>query len=188
MSERVARIRMELRYSSPKIWRRVEVPVDFTLGDLHDVMQAAFDWDGDHLWGFHLGKGDLDKFPLVGNMGWGPDEADEVQLQTLINRSVKKFKYIYDYGDGWEHLITVMRVLDAVPGTKYPNLVAGANCAPIEDIGGMWGFYEFAEASQNPSHPRRAEFEEWLGEEAMNEFDLERCDKELIERRFKKFW
>ena len=188
MPDRVARIRMELRDTWPKIWRRVEVPIAFTLGDLHYVIQAAFDWDGDHLWGFHLGKGDFDKFQSVENFGWGPDEADEVQLKTLVHRGVKKLKYIYDYGDGWEHLITIMRVLDAAPGTKYPNLVAGANCAPIEDIGGIGGFYEYVAASQDPSHPSRQSFEEWLGAERMKDFDHERFDKELVERRFKKLW
>ena len=187
MSQRVARIRIEVRYTNPKIWRRVEVPLSFTLEDFHSVIQAAFDWDGDHLWGFQLGKADLSKFRSVGRFGWGPEGAYEVQLEALVNRGVKKLTYIYDYGDHWEHLITIMRVLDADPKTKYPNLVAGANCAPIEDIGGVGGFYDFVEATLNPNHPSREHFEEWFGEKELKEFDHEHFDADLVKSRFARF-
>ena len=96
MIEGVARLRVEVNHTAPKIWRWVEVPLSFTLLDLNDVMQAAFDWDGDHLWGFHLGKGDLKRVGTVTRFGWGPETAQEVQLKTLVDWGVKKFQYIYD--------------------------------------------------------------------------------------------
>ena len=184
MTQRVARIRIEVMYTSPKIWRRVEVPLSFTLIGLHDVIQAAFDWDGDHFWTFNLGKADLGKFGKAEHFRWEPEEAQDVQLQALVNRGIKKLKYIYDYGDYWEHLITIMRVLDADPATTYPNLVAGANCAPIEDIGGVGGFYAFVAATEDPNHPDRERFEECFGAKKMNEFDYEHFDEDRVKSDF----
>ena len=38
----------------PAVWRRLEVPSAITLGHLHLVLQAAFDWSGDHLHDFDV--------------------------------------------------------------------------------------------------------------------------------------
>lgn len=185
MTGSVARIRIELRYSKPKIFRRVDVPLSFTLFSLHYVIQAAFGWDGDHLWAFQLGKKDLIRLRMHGRFGWGPDEEETELLRvgTLVDWGVKKFTYTYDFGDTWEHIVTVQRVLEADPNVDYPHLVAGACSDAIEDIGGMWGFYTFVEASQDPNHPQRPRFEEWLGESYLKEFDHEHFDKDLVQSR-----
>ena len=185
MTERVARMRIELRHTQPKIYRRVDVPLSFTLHSMHFVIQAAFGWDGDHLWAFQLGRKDLGRLSLHSRMGWGPDEeeTERLRLETLVDWGVKKFTYTYDFGDDWVHIVTIQRVLDADSDVDYPHLVAGACSDAIEDIGGIGGFYQFVEAAQDPDHPNRGRFEEWLGESFLNEFDLEHFDKELVQSR-----
>ena len=74
-------------------------------------------------------------------------------------------------------------MLDLDPKTEYPHLVAGACSDLIEDIGGIWGFYQFVEAAQNPDHPDRQRFTEWIGEDFMNSFDHDRFDKKLVQDR-----
>ena len=44
-SDRIITLRIEIAGAKPKIWRRVEVPSDFTLGDLHHVIQYAMGWE-----------------------------------------------------------------------------------------------------------------------------------------------
>ena len=66
MPNSIARIRIELRYSRPKIFRRIDVPLSFTLWSLHAVIQAAFGWHGGHLWAFFLGNNDLRRLNLYG--------------------------------------------------------------------------------------------------------------------------
>ena len=36
------------------VWRRVLVPANFTLRELHGVIQIAMGWEGIHLYEFHL--------------------------------------------------------------------------------------------------------------------------------------
>lgn len=47
-------VRITLRDSKPPIWRRVAVPSDITLGQLHEVIQIAMGWTNSHLHQFVL--------------------------------------------------------------------------------------------------------------------------------------
>ena len=44
----------------------------------------------------------------------------------------KSFTYLYDYGDGWEHRVTVEKILPPDPGLKLPQCLDGANACPPE--------------------------------------------------------
>jgi hypothetical protein len=38
------RVRLDLQGAKPPVWRRLELPGDLTLAQLHDVIQAAMGW------------------------------------------------------------------------------------------------------------------------------------------------
>ncbi len=49
-----------------------------------------------------------------------------------------------------------------------------------EDVGGIWGYYEFLEALRNPEHERHEEMREWIGSKFdPQEFDVNRVNLEL---------
>ena len=54
--DQVAQLKVALSHVRPPIWRRVLLPATATLGDLHEVIQVLFGWDGDHLHVFESGK------------------------------------------------------------------------------------------------------------------------------------
>ena len=54
----ILQLRIELRGTKPKIWRRVLVPQTITLRKLHSVIRAAFGWSGGHLHEFIAGDGE----------------------------------------------------------------------------------------------------------------------------------
>ena len=83
--------------------------------------------------------------------------------EVLEDVGTKTLKYLYDFGDGWEHTIKIERLADPEPGVLYPRLIEANGRCPPEDIGGPWGYAEFLEAIGDPKHERHAEFTEWIG-------------------------
>ena len=61
---------------------------------------------------------------------------------------------------------------------KHPLCLAGKRSGPLEDCGGIGGYYEFLEAIDNPKHPNHEDMLEWAG----GDFDVERFDMEEISR------
>ncbi len=172
----VYQLKITLAGIKPLIWRRVEID-DCSLLDLHEVIQVCMGWDSSHLWRFEVGGhqygeemgGDLDFLP-----------AHRTKLSQLVHRGVKKFKYVYDFGDNWEHLIQIERVLEADPTVEYPRCVKGSRSGPPEDCGGPWGYADLLEAIQNPDHPEHEEMLEWVGGDFDPEaFDLDEVNEEL---------
>ncbi len=185
MPEQVARLRIELRRTKPKIWRRVDVLLSFSLMTLHEVIQAAFGWTGGHLIEFNV-AGRLFSGPTRGECfsydGWEPEDARTIRLQAIVYAGVRKFDYTYDLGDDWRHLIAVLRILDADPRIDYPALVAGARRAPPGNIGGVREFYNFLEAARDPDHPDRERFEERPGKHVMKSFDPNDFNAEITRK------
>jgi hypothetical protein len=171
---KIVRLRIELSGIDPSVWRRVDVPADFPLRRLHDVIQAVFDWLDYHLHQFEIGdrlygapeydEGDLDGTRLY--------DDRNIRLGVLVDRGVERFVYRYDFGDNWEHVVTVERVLDPQDGVEYPILVDGARRAPPEDCGGPPGFDAFLEAMRDAAHEDHKAMLEWYGER-FNPEDLE---------------
>jgi hypothetical protein len=160
MTDTVARIRITLADTDPVIWRRVDVPVEASLKMLHDVIQGAMGWLDYHFWQFEAG----DRRYGVPDPDWDDDSllaAKNTKLKTLLDRDIRQFRYTYDMGDNWEHIVTVEEVRQGEPGSKYPCYVEGERPAPPEDCGGTPGFEAFLEAIANPKHPEHADVTEW---------------------------
>src|SRR5262245_27163201 len=93
----------------PLIWRRLVVPLGFSLRDLHLVLQAAFGWMNAHLYEFQIGGLRFgDAHFANAEMGEGDARAfddAEVRLRDFSRKPQTKFKYVYDFGDDWVHTI-----------------------------------------------------------------------------------
>jgi Plasmid pRiA4b ORF-3-like protein len=148
MSGDIVRLKIVLTNTEPPIWRRVEVPAETTLKQLHAVIQAVMGWDDDHLHQFQLGRQNL---------------PARVGLDELAAGGVKRFTYFYDMGDSWEHRIQIEKRLSADSALSYPRFVDGAMRCPPEDVGGIPGFYEFLEAIADPNHPDHEDRLDWYG-------------------------
>ncbi len=70
--------------------------------------------------------------------------------------------YLYDFGDCWEHRLTVTDIRPGEPGASYPRYIGGERNAPPEDCGGIPGFYDMLDACADPEHPNHADAVEWL--------------------------
>ena len=84
--------------------------------------------------------------------------------------------YEYDFGDGWNHLVTLERIREVDAETAYPRCVAGARACPPEDCGGPSGYQNLLSTLADPGHPEHEEFRRWVPKD----FDPESCDVEGI--------
>ncbi len=157
----IATVRIELRDTDPVIWRQVEVPTSITLKVMHDIIQAVMGWFDYHFWEFRFGK---QRYGLPMDDDWGDEPciaAAKVRLRDVLKPRKTVIDYIYDFGDSWEHRLTVTKVRPGEPGVSYPRYIGGERNAPPEDCGGIPGFYELLEALADPAHPSHADLKEW---------------------------
>ena len=165
----IATVRIELVDSDPLIWRQVEVPTSITLKVLHDVIQIVMGWLDYHLLEFTIGGR---KYGLPADEDWGAEprlEAGKVRLRDVLTPRRTVIDYLYDFGDSWEHRLTVTDVRAGQPGVSYPRYVGGERNAPPEDCGGIPGFYSMLDALADPRHPDHPHIKEWL-----DDYDPER--------------
>jgi hypothetical protein len=164
----VYRLKISLRRAKPPIWRRLELPGDARLDELHGLIQAAFGWDEAHLHAFETPYGDF-----------GPPEADvpelageqTVTLEQVAPAEASSITYRYDFGDNWEHQIQVEAILNPDPEVAYPRCTGGRRAAPPEDCGGIIGYRSLLAALADPADPEHAEARDWLGLDTTDEFD-----------------
>jgi Plasmid pRiA4b ORF-3-like protein len=199
---KIARLKVTVKDIRPPIWRRLEVPLDFTFARLSDVILAAFGWTNSHLHEFELGRRrigmpDPDEadwaraapeelhhlFPQLDPQRAGlvvpPSLEDEarVTLAQGLASAVRRFLYRYDFGDDWRHLVQVEEVREAEAALTYPRCTAGRRAAPPEDCGGVWGYAHLLEVLADPAHDEYAELRDWCPYFQPEEFDLAAADE-----------
>ena len=115
----IATLRIDLKDSDPPIWRLVEVPTSITLKVLHDIVQVTMGWLDYHLWEFRI---DGTTYGLSMDDDWGTSprkSADRTRLRDVIMPGTTIIDYIYDFGDQWEHRLTVRDVRVGDPAIGY---------------------------------------------------------------------
>lgn len=171
---KIYQIKVTLNGVRPPIWRRLQVSSATRLPELHDIIQISMGWTDSHLHMF-----------VAGDRQYGvpdPDFEDEtipeegVQINALLKKEKDSVIYEYDFGDGWQHKVTLEKIIDDAPGRAVPRCIAGRRTCPPEDVGGIWGYEEFLTAYADKTHPEHEEFVEWAGEY----FDPERFDVEEV--------
>lgn len=175
--DRIVTMRVDLVGLKPPIWRRLEVPADYTLEDLHYVLQLAMGWEDAHLHAFLVNRtaysipADEEDFGAIG------EDSGAVTLESLaLYRKGAKFHYEYDFGDSWEHQIVVESASAREPGVRYPRCLKAVGACPPEDCGGVPGYTNLLEALKDPRHEDHDDMVEWLG----GEFDPAGVDLDAI--------
>lgn len=175
----IHQLKVTLLDLAPPVWRRVAVPSDYTLGDLHHVIQYAMGWEHAHLHDFRIGKTTYSD-PGMGMALDGDEDEWEAPLSRVVPRARRKFRYLYDFGDNWEHEIQVESVGTPDPAQRYPAVLAGERACPPDDCGGVWGYVDLLEILADPSHSEYEERMEWLDRPIDPEaFDLKEVNKRL---------
>ena len=160
-------LEVSLREVEPRVWRRIVVPESISLRHLHEVLQVAMGWENAHLYLFAIGDADYGDVEDMDELG---DVA--TKLADLVAPGVT-FRYDYDFGDGWEHDVRVLRTTTA----DGPHCLDGARGCPPEDCGGPPGYERLLEVLADPAHPEHDELAGWMGRPV----DAEAFDREAVD-------
>ena len=177
-SQSIYQFKATLERATPAIWRRFQVPEDYSLHKLHKVLQIVMGWQECHLYEFKIdGTSYGDPHP---DYGGSMKNSKTIKLHQFIEGEKSTFQYIYDFGDGWQHKLVVEKILQPKPDIQYPACIGGAMACPPEDCGGMGGYGYFLDAIRNPDHEEHDSMLEWIGGQFdPTAFDLEAVNKLL---------
>jgi hypothetical protein len=154
-------LHVELKDVHPPVWRDLRVPSDTTLEDLHRVFQAAFGWEDCHLHAFRRLRPATEIRPFTQSGG----VERHVRLRDVAPRKGARLLYEYDFGDSWEHIVTVREISPWRTHRAGPaaTCVGGMRAAPPEDCGGPGGYAHLLHVLQDRRHPEHAEMRTWVG-------------------------
>src|SRR5579862_6580908 len=178
-------LKVSLLGSRPPIWRRLLVPSDLTLGDLHTILQTAMGWLDSHLHEFRIGGQTYGRPDREDSFVDRPQPSDErkVRLDGAIRMVGADLIYAYDFGDDWEHEVVLEKILPPVSGRRYPACLGGERHCPPEDCGGVPGYEELLRVIRDRHHPDHADTRRWLG----GDFDPEQFSVDEVNRSLARF-
>src|SRR5581483_3786798 len=177
LSGTVYQLKVTLRDTHPPIWRRIQLRGDMRLSQLHRVLQIAMGWTDSHLHQFRVGG----RYYGIPDREFGDSETineSRIRLNQIAQTDKARFVYEYDFGDSWEHEISVEKIFKHAQLLKHPVCVAGKRACPPEDVGGIWGYEHFLQVVRDPGDPEQEDLLEWIG----GEFDPEAFDLDAVNR------
>jgi hypothetical protein len=183
----VFRFRIELKDAPFPIWRLIDVPENYSFWDLHVAIQDSMGWQDYHLHEFQATR---PKSRLPEPVGLPHDEVMlpevlpgwEIPISKFFQKPGDAMEYLYDFGDGWQHEVTLAGIILAETGQRYPACVYGAGACPPEDCGGVGGYEHLLTVIQDEHHEEHSHLVTWLrGMSPGNwPFDPERFDHQAV--------
>jgi hypothetical protein len=134
----IYQLRVVLRGVSPLIWRRLLVVSETSLGELHEILQSAFGWSGEHLHRFLI-HGVAYGIPHVCGIVFRED-ARGVPLSRFRLHCGERFCYEYDFTADRKLDIRLEGVLPFDSKRALPSCIDGRRAAPAEDCAGAWDY------------------------------------------------
>jgi len=135
MSEVAAlEILIKLKDVKPAVSRKLIVPVTIRYDQLHVLLQLAFGWTNSHLYSFRAKhQQDREYVGYVDDMDISGEQVLASQAYVYPDLQNNEILYTYDFGEDWEHVITLKRALTfgELQGVQVPSCTwsRGANRA-----------------------------------------------------------
>ena len=166
-------IKVTMENTHPPVWRRLLIPDRILFSDLHQILQAAFGWEDDHLHEFSFPQSDF----LIIQSSEASGFAHECVLETeaLVDDYLQDYnwiRYTYDFGDDWKHKI-VYEKTDTGYESRFAQVLKYKGDNFAEDSGGV--FREYIAREQGEEY-------DWL--DYHTEFDLYKTNENLRNRTF----
>lgn len=175
------RLKITIDLENYDIYRIIEAPARARFWQLHEAIQRSFGWLGYHLHMFTFYDGEvtahqnrmyysknrrmviLDHRDPEAEQYHDPEKYEIYKDRSLMLRDVfekcDSCVYTYDFGDDWEHVITVEdRIKD---GSGKIRLLEMQGERPPEDVGGEGGFEEYMRILSDKNDPEYEATVQW---------------------------
>jgi hypothetical protein len=161
---------IQISVSGTDVWRRVLVPGDCALEELHLLIQTSLGWKSSYRYRF------VSESPESTNRKqWD----DKTRIKELRNEGITEL--LYEYGTKWNVKIIILSPYQSGKEEAI-RCMAGAGAAPPEVIGGPLRFRRILSALENGSDMEKQAALHELGPDFVpGLFDMERCNRNLNE-------
>lgn len=176
----IYQLKIALLDIKPTIFRILQIKGNASLGKLHHYIQGVMGWQDYHLHKFIVnGQSYLSSEQMYEDIEDDPDTHDEKTYRLNKLEQGNKFIYVYDFGDCWEHEITVEKIFSPEDGVYYPVCTYGERACPPEDCGGSIGYEDLLEVLNDPTHEEYEHYSEWAGDFDPKRFNLDEVNDRL---------
>ena len=198
-SIRSYRLKVTLDLENYDIYRIIEAPAHARFWQLHEAIQRSFGWFDYHLHIFTFYDGEvtahqrrmyynkkrtmviLDHNDPEAQMHYDPEKYEIQKDRSLLLRDVFEKRescvYSYDFGDNWEHVITVEdRIED---GSGRFKLLEMQGERPPEDVGGEGGFENYMRIISDKNDPEYEDTMRWAEITRAKQETMEVINKKL---------
>ncbi len=168
----IYQLKITLVDSEPEVWRRLQVPAQIALEEMHDIVQSAMGWENQHEYVFRQGLGE-------------PPCSLQQRLTDIVCTG-KPLYYTYDFQSGWLHRIEIedLTLEEAVliGASALPRCIEGESACPPEASGGVWGYEDFLYRLENTEDPEYMDLIGKYGDFDPCKFDVSAANSRLANR------
>ena len=155
--------KLDLIKTSPLVTRTFKVSSESSFYLLHHIIQEVMGWKNYHLYEFKVDGNTIADKSIVEEDLSPISEAKEVMLEDIFTHIGKSVKYVYDFGDWWEHHLELIEISNAPQNEPLPIIVCGENACPPEDCMGVHGYAELKEILKDPENINHEDFWQNVG-------------------------
>ena len=187
MDVELYQLHIQLDLDGHEIWRRVQIPTNYSFRSLHNLIQIIFDWQNYHFHEFTVARKENKNLKIV--MDDDPDTMefanfarDEIVQERFVSLGEvfsqhPEVIYEYDFGDSWKHIITLEKSISST--SQRAKFLVGKGERPPEDVGGLHGFNEYLAIIKDPSSPEYENMIAWATAQKERAFSFEYMNHRL---------
>jgi hypothetical protein len=171
--------------TDPEIWRRVEIPGDFTIALFATAVLRATGWIPNYGYTFYgpdkelirnpsqMYFDDIDEAPAKKKKGEpSVKDAAKIKVCELYNMR-KRISLLKFVSDGWMHVIELEKIKEPEGRKHYPKCTDGANACPPDDITPE-GYIDLQKIMKDRKHPEYKEMKGWLADQGIKRFNVKK--------------
>lgn len=186
MDVELYQLNIQLALDDHDIWRRVQIPANYSFRSLHNLIQIVFDWQNYHLHEFSVARKDKNLKIVM------DDDPDTMEFANFSGNEIVQERFVslkdvfaqhpeviyeYDFGDSWKHIITLEKSVNAT--TQHAKLLESKGERPPEDVGGLHGFNEYLTVINDPTSPEYENMHAWAASQKERTFSLKYTNHRL---------